>query len=64
MKLYYKEEFQRMTVCVSTRALRKLNRYEEGKDFVREFISEWKEKYLKRKAIIEELNKVILPKER
>lgn len=66
----YREEFQKMTESASTREtyreiarqLRKLSRYEEGKDFVRDIISEWKEKYSKRKAMMEELSKVVLPK--
>lgn len=66
----YREEFQKMTESASTREtyreiarqLRKLSRYEEGKDFVRDIISEWKEKYPKRKAMMEELSKVVLPK--
>ena len=66
----YREEFQKMTESASTREtyreisrqLRKLSRYEEGKDFVRDIISEWKEEYSKRKAMMEELSKVVLPK--
>ena len=66
----YREEFQRMTESASTREtyreiarqLRKLSRYEEGKDFVRDIIFELKEKYTKRKAMMEELSKVVLPK--
>lgn len=66
----YKEEFQKLTENASTRdtyreiarQLRKLSRYAEGKSFVRDIISEWKEKYPKRKAMMEELDKVIIAK--
>lgn len=70
----YKVEFQKLTESASTRAtyreiakqLRKLSRYDEGKELVRELVAEWKEKYPKRKAMMEELDKVIVtnPKER
>ena len=46
--------------------LRKLSRYDGGKKLVRELVAEWKEKYPKRKAMMEEIDKVIVtnPKER
>ena len=67
----YKIEFQKLTESASTRAtyremakqLRKLSRYDEGKKFVRELVAEWKEKYPKRKAMMEELDKVVFSKE-
>lgn len=70
----YKVEFQKLTESASTRdtyreiakQLRKLSRYDGGKKLVRELVAEWKEKYPKRKAMMEEIDKVIVtnPKER
>lgn len=44
------------------RQLRKLNRYDEGRQLVCKLIAEWKEKYPKRRAMMEELDKVAVLK--
>ncbi len=44
------------------RQLRKLNRYEEGRRLVGNLIAEWKAKYPKRRAMMEELDKVAVLK--
>ena len=67
----YKIEFQKLTESASARdtyreivrQLRKLSRYDEGKKLVRELVAEWQEKYPKRKAMMEELDKIVFPKE-
>lgn len=67
----YKVEFQKLTESASTKAtyreiakqLRKLSRYDGGKKLVRELVAEWKEKYPKRKAMMEELDKIVFSKE-
>lgn len=43
-----------------TRTLRRLNRYKDGKEIVRELVEEWREKYARRRALMEELDKVII----
>ena len=66
----YKVEFQKLTESASTRdtyreitkQLRKLSRYDQGKRLVRELVAEWKEKYPKCKAMMEELDKIVFPK--
>ena len=55
----YRVEFQKLMEYTPTRdtyrgiawELRKLSRYEEGKSFIRELVTKWKEKYPKRKAM-------------
>ena len=43
-----------------TRTLRRLNRYKEGKEIVRKLVEEWRKKYARRRALMEELDKVII----
>lgn len=67
----YKNEFQKMIESVAatrstykaiTQQLRQFNKTEQGKEFVRNIIEEWRIQYPKRKALQEELNKVLIAK--
>lgn len=42
------------------RTLRRLNRYLAGKEIVRKLVEEWRERYARRRALMEELDKVII----
>jgi len=66
----YTEEFRKMTASASSRKiykdivreLRRLNRYDEGKTFVCELVTEWRRKYPNRRAMMEELDKLVVSK--
>ncbi len=66
----YKDEFLKMTASASSRDtykeivrdLRRLSKYEGGKALARELVTEWREKYPNRRAMMEELNKIVISK--
>ena len=44
------------------RDLRRLGKYEDGKALARELVTEWREKYPNRRAMMEELDKIVISK--